>query len=147
MMASTFALENFPKSVEEIKLGNQWVPQYLKIPISHSFEHNKNLNKANTRAIVGSSKLLGMQNFIRLLCMLPFNLAKLSISILARKITMTYSNMPSPTKNHNYNGAICKSIFGFLPAVGDMMCGIVAISHGQVLKIGLITEKHYIQEP
>jgi len=26
MMASTFALENFPKSVEEIKLGNQWVP-------------------------------------------------------------------------------------------------------------------------
>ena len=35
----------------------------------------------------------------------------------------------------------------FLPAVGDMLCGIVFISHANVLKFGLITDTHYIEYP
>lgn len=93
---------------------------------------------------MGSARLLGMQNFIAILLLLPFNLAKLSIHILSKKLTMTYSNVPGPAKPYNYAGATCNSITGFLPAVGDMLCGIVCISHAKVLKLGLITDTEYI---
>ena len=38
VMASTFSLWPFPKSCEEIELGNHWVPQYLTIPVDASFD-------------------------------------------------------------------------------------------------------------
>jgi len=96
---------------------------------------------------MGSPKLLGMNNFIWLLLLLPFNLAKLSIGFLSKKLTMSYSNMPSPTKNYNFAGAKCNSMCGFSPAVGDMLCAFIVISHGQTLKVGFITDKHYVQDP
>ena len=60
---------------------------------------------------------------------------------------MTYSNMPTG-ENYDFGGiATCKSITGFLPAVGEMQGGIVAIQHGSILKIGFITDIHYYRQP
>ena len=147
VMASTFSLRPFPKTCEEIELGNHWVPQYLTIPVDLSFEKCLHHNKAQMRSLIGSSKLLGMQNFISVLLLLPFNLAKHSITLLSKKLTMTYSNMPTSLKPYDYAGYKCTSMTGFLPAVGDMLCGIVFTSHANVLKFGLITDTHYIEHP
>ena len=38
MIASTFATKNFPETVEDITLGNNWVPLYVSIPVLPSFE-------------------------------------------------------------------------------------------------------------
>jgi len=38
--------------------------------------------------------------------------------------------MPSPTKNYVYDGVKCNYMTGFLPAVGDMLCGTAIVSHG-----------------
>ena len=97
MMASSFTLENFPESPETIKLGNNWVPQYLRIPVSHNFDSNLVHNKAQLRSLIGSVALLGMQNMIACLLLMPFNIAKQSFTILSRKLTMVYSNMPGPS--------------------------------------------------
>ena len=99
------------------------------------------------KSLIGSVKLLGMQNFIGFILLFPFNLAKLSISDLSKKLTMTYSNVPGPYKNYDFNGSKCNSMVAFLPAVGEMLCGLSFLSLGEISKFGLITDTHYIQEP
>ena len=143
-MASTFSLQNFPLSAEEITFGNNWVPQYLNVPINRSFDICLKKNKENFRSLIGSPKLFGMQKFIALLLILPFNLFKLSIKVLTKKLSMTYSNVPSPVKNYVYCGYKCNSWSGFLPAVGDMMCGFAVVSHGTIIKGALMSDIEYI---
>ena len=144
IIASTFSLQNFPESKEGITGSNHWVPQYLKIPVSSNFSENVKTNKVTTQNLIGtlmgSSKLIGMKAFIGSLLMLPFNLGKLNFRILSKKMTMTYSNMPAPKSRYNYGGVRCNSITAFLPAVGEMLCGIVACSHGNTMKFGLVTD-------
>ena len=60
---------------------------------------------------------------------------------------MSYSNMPTGP-NYDFGGiATCKSITGFLPAIGEMAGGLVAIQHGNILKYGLITDIHFYEYP
>ena len=60
--------------------------------------------------------------------MLPFNIAKLAFKFLSTKLTFTYSSVPTPREGFNFNNKIkSKSLACFLPAVGDMLCGIVSI--------------------
>ena len=60
--------------------------------------------------------------------MLPFNVAKLAFQFLSKKLTFTYSSVPTPREGFVWNKTIkSKSLACFLPAVGDMLCGIVSI--------------------
>ena len=78
---------------------------------------------------------------------LPFNLAKLSVERMSRQISMSYSNMPTSKEHWDYIGSKCNSISAFLPAIGDALGGFIAISHGNALRISLITDLHYIEYP
>jgi len=147
MLATTFALKNFPERIEDLELGNEWVMQYVKLPVTSDFAFNLKQNKQTSKELIGSSKLIGTKNFIRLILMLPFNLAKQSINELTKKITMTYTNMPCPSAGYDFGGYKCKSFTGFLPAIGDMLCGLSVVTHGQVLKLGLATDRAYIHDP
>jgi hypothetical protein len=84
---------------------------------------------------------------ISFMMMMPFNLAKFGIDTLSKKLTMTYSNMPCPEVPWKYDGKKAKWVVSFLPAIGEMLCGMAAISHGSILKISLITDLQYIQYP
>ena len=56
--------------------------------------------------------------------------------------------MPTTSVNYDFGGiATCNSITAFLPAVGEMQGGLVAIQHGNVLKLGLITDTHFYEYP
>ena len=55
--------------------------------------------------------------------------------------------MPTSKKQWEFAGYKVNSISAFLPAVGDMLGGFVAISHGNALSISLITDTHYIKYP
>lgn len=37
-IASSFALRGFPNKVEDIKMGNDWVPLYYDIPVSNDIK-------------------------------------------------------------------------------------------------------------
>ena len=74
-------------------------------------------------------------------------MAKLTVDRISRQIAMSYSNMPTSKEHWNYIGSKCKSISAFLPGVGDMLGGFIAISHGNALRISLITDLHYIKYP
>jgi hypothetical protein len=50
--------------VEDITLGNTWVPQYIEMPVSHDVSKNIKVNTANMKALIGSSTILGMDLFI-----------------------------------------------------------------------------------
>jgi len=59
--------------------------------------------------------------------MLPFNIAKQAFKFLSKKLTFTYSSVPTPREGFVWNNIKTKSLVCFLPAVGDMLCGIVSI--------------------
>ena len=88
-----------------------------------------------------------MDSLCKVLLYLPFNLAKFVFNLFTTKFTMAYSNVPSPGINYNFGGVRCNNVTVFLPSSGDMMCAIIAVCHGQILKIGFITDKHYIDDP
>jgi hypothetical protein len=96
---------------------------------------------------MGSASLIGVKRMLDILNSLPFNMAKLTITRISRQISMSYSNMPSTKEQWEFAGSKVKSISAFLPAVGDMLGGFVAISHGNSLSISLITDTHYIKHP
>ena len=61
---------------------------------------------------------------------------------------MTYSNVPTTKEYFDFGGiATCNSVTGFLPPVGEMQGGLLAIQHGNTLKIGLCTDFHYYRRP
>lgn len=139
-ICSTFVMKPFPTKAEEIEWGNNWVPQYYKIPVNDSIDECIKENKRSFRELIGSIKLLGMQNFTNLMTLLPFNLAKLAIGQLSKKLSMTYSNMPGPENNMTFNNSKLNWLSAYLPAVGEMLCGMVAISQGKIMKVNLITD-------
>ena len=59
IFGSTFALAPMPQSLEEVKMGNQWVPYLLplttKLDFKECLKHNRNVSKQ----ITGSMDLLG----------------------------------------------------------------------------------------
>ena len=141
-------MKGLPKDHKGITGGNHWVPQYVQIPVLPSLEDCIRMNKEMSRSQIGSIKLLGMQYFMGLLLNIPYNIAKLTISRISKQISMTYSNVPTTSENFDYGGiATCNSITGFLPPVGEMQGGLIAIQHGSILKIGLCTDTHYYRHP
>lgn len=66
-----------------MEFGNGWVPQYMRMPVSHDFVNNLKQNRANIRGLIGSNKILGMDLFIAILLQLPYNLAKYSFILLS----------------------------------------------------------------
>ena len=74
-----------------------------------------------------------MNSMVALMLMLPFNLAKFGFNQLSEKMSMCYSNMPLPKERYNFGGVRVNSVIGFLPAVGDMQCGMFCASHGNTM--------------
>ena len=91
--------------------------------------------------------LFGTDKLLKIALYLPFNMASGLFKYLSGRATMAYSNVPSPTQNYNFGGVKCNNVTVFLPSSGDMMNGLIAVSHGQVIKLGFITDKHYIDDP
>ena len=59
--------------------------------------------------------------------MLPFNIAKNAFNFLSKKLTFTYSSAPVPKEGFKWGNIKTKALVCFLPAVGEMLCGIVSI--------------------
>ena len=96
------------------------------------------------KQIMGSASLIGMKRLLDILNSLPFNMAKMTIDRMSRQISLSYSNMPTSKNQWEILGSKIISISAFTPAIGDMLGGFVAISHGNALSISLITDTHYI---
>jgi hypothetical protein len=124
-IASTFSTEPFPKRVEDVVPRNTWVPQYLQLPVGHDLKKLIAMNIENSKNTIGSSMILGMNNFIRMILYLPFGLPKLAFLFLSKKLTMTYSGVPGPKKNWVFDKWEANGMSCFIPSVGDMLCGII----------------------
>lgn len=44
-MTSTVSLRNFAKRVEDIELGNDWVPHYMSLPVDKNFKQCVKLSR------------------------------------------------------------------------------------------------------
>lgn len=67
--------------------------------------------------------------------------------MLSTKLSIVYSNMPGPKETWYLDGRKMNYQVGLLPALGEMLCGLFMCTTGNNLKWGLITDKHYIQNP
>ena len=104
-------------------------------------------NKIQSGKLKGSSLLIGVDRLLKIALYLPFNLSSLLFQYLAGRVTMAYSNVPSPGINYNFGGVKCNNVTVFLPSSGNMMTGLIAVSHGKVIKLGFITDKHFVEDP
>ena len=141
MVASTFSLRQLPKSKEELAFGNSLVVQYHPIACEMSFDEGVDKAKNIAKKLKGNvMNLWGAYYMIWIFTLLPLNLPSIGVRIFAQKVTMSYSNMPGPSKGFNFNGSNCNSLSVFLPAFDEQLCGITAWSLGNVLKVGLISD-------
>jgi hypothetical protein len=79
--------------------------------------------------------------------MLPFNLAKYCLNLIAKKVSLSYSSILAPRERWDFGVAKVNHISSFLPATGDLMFGIFVNIHGNVLKMSLIADTHYVEYP
>lgn len=146
-MTSTFSTEGFPTSVEGISLGNKWVPQYIRMPVSSDVATNIKANTANMRALIGSNMIFGMEMFIATLLQLPYNLSKIAFAILTHKITFTFSSAMCPSVGYDWGEYHMDAAWGFIPSVGDMMFAISCFSAENTLRLCIITDKVCVKHP
>ena len=78
---------------------------------------------------------------------LPFGLAELVMVFLTKKVTMCYSSFPGPRTGYNFGGTVLRDCVGFAPAIGTASSGIMALSLGNVMKLGLISDLNNIENP
>lgn len=50
MASSSYALENFPESIEGIKGGNYWIPYLIGVPVCSSFDECLIINKETAKS-------------------------------------------------------------------------------------------------
>ena len=72
---STFSIARIPSKIEEMKLGNNWVPMILPVKTSTNFKDNLAISQQMSKEIVGSFDLLGQMFMVKLILLLPYNLA------------------------------------------------------------------------
>lgn len=63
------------------------------------------------------------------------------------KLSMVFSNVPGPKTPYTFIGKKTKKIFFFVPGMGEVASGISIISHGNVVKIGCISDTSNIEKP
>ena len=120
MVASTFSLRQLPRSIEEVPFGNKLVVQYHPIACEMSFNEGVDKAKQTAKTLKGSvMNLWGAYYMIWAFTLLPLNIPKIGVKLFAQKVTMSYSNMPGPTKPFNFNGCSCNSLSVFLPAFDE----------------------------
>lgn len=60
---------------------------------------------------------------------------------------MTFTNLCGPALPYNFVGSLSKSIFGFVPSVGELATGFSCISHNGLLKFGMMGDDARMPEP
>jgi hypothetical protein len=146
-MTSSFATEGFPKSVSTVRLGNKWVIEYSRMPVSSDVAANIKTNTANMKAFIGSNKLFGSDMLVAALLQLPYNLSKLVFMLLSQKTTFTFSSAKCSDEGYDWGEYHCDSVYGFIPAVGGMVFAISCFSSDNTLKLGMISDKVCVKHP
>ena len=79
---------------------------------------------------------------------LPYDLGQITSNIMAKKITLAYTNMPTSKTPYDFGGiATCKKIGAFLPSVGDVGIKFSALSHHRTLLMCLTCDQQQIKNP
>ena len=82
---------------------------------------------------------------VMILNWLPFGAAEYMWQWFSKKTTLCYSNMQGPRKGFNLGGHQTLDLSGFAPIIGDQSSGIMVISQGKILKIGLMSDPANIE--
>ena len=90
---------------------------------------------------------MGTYRLFQMMNSLPFNISKLTVKRMSQQCSMVYSNVPTCKDHWDYIGSKCNNIRVFLPPVGDLQTGFIAVSHGNALTISLQSDLHYVKFP
>ncbi len=60
---------------------------------------------------------------------------------------MTFTNICGPMTPYIFAGSKSKSIFGFVPNVGDLATGFSCISHNGIMKFGMMGDDARMPDP
>ena len=76
---------------------------------------------------------------------LPFGAAEYMWQWFSNKTTLCYSNLPGPRSGFNFGGTKTKSLVGFTPIIGDQSSGVMIVSQGSTMQIGLMSDPGNIE--
>jgi hypothetical protein len=74
-------------------------------------------------------------------------MSKLTVGRMSQQCSLMYSNVPTAKEPWDFIGSKTNSIRVFLPGVGDLHTGFIAVSHGNALTISLQSDMHYVKYP
>ena len=91
--------------------------------------------------------MIGTYRLFQMMNSLPFNISKLTVGRMSQQCSMVYSNVPTNKEAWDFIGSKCKNIRVFLPGVGDLHTGFIAVSHGNSITITMASDMHYVKNP
>jgi hypothetical protein len=94
-----------------------------------------------------SLKPYGLYYLTKLMAKVPMSIYLWVSNYTTRKITIVFSNVAGPKTPIVYDGFQCTKMAFLLPAFGDVSCGLSLISIGDKLKVGMLTDKHILDQP
>lgn len=106
------------RSVNEIKPGNDWVPQIYTVPTHPSLLTNIKEIKQIMSQLISGRKMVGNKILIWLMNSMPFAFSHTMWGYFSNKTSMCYSNFPGPKKNFNFGEVKGFSITPFTPIIG-----------------------------
>lgn len=98
-------------------------------------------------SLVSGRKMIGNKFFIWLANSMPYGFSHTVWDYFSNKTAMCYSNFPGPRKPFNFGEVKGYTLAPFTPIIGELTNGIAAVSIGNTLSIGMMTDLGYIEHP
>ena len=115
----------------------------LKVPLDLVTDFKNGLMKIKSQMDILKHSLdpFGMYFMVKLNSILPPVLQKLATSEQTAKLTCVFTNVPGPKTPLIFSGLKCKKIMFFVPALGNLACGISIVSHVDTITVGCISDE------
>ena len=83
---------------------------------------------------------------VKIVMLLPNFMRHLIFGLLAKKMTICFSNVPGPKKPFVVDGSKCKCIAFFPPVLNDLTGSITIISMAEALKMAIFVDDAAIED-
>lgn len=136
-MLIPYSLRELPQTAEDHRLCNDFSCLCFTLATCDTFEESIALVKKQTRALKKSVYPHGVTTLTAAIAALPGIIGQLIMMWVVSKATMIMSNVAGPKEGMVYGGALCSGFIALVPGLGDLACGISALSMGPNLNMAI----------
>lgn len=111
------------------------------------FRSGLKLINQDLQKIKNSFQFMGLYYLTELVLIFPFPIANYFIQRFSTQSSLVFTNVIAPPVPYNFLGSKSKSMFGFVPSIGDLATGFSCISHNGIVRFGIIGDEARLSDP